>query len=291
MKKLSNTATPEILLNIKRNMHHMSPAMNKLAKYILENYKKLDGIQIHQLAKESGVSEATITRFVKEIGFQNYQAFVLQMAKVNTKKEQSALSYGSIQEDDDVSTICNKVFSMNIQTITDTLSILDTDKIVHAVEAIADARRIMIFAQGRSQVTAKSLRQRLSRLGLSPCLYTDAHDGAIASSLADKEDVVIGISTYGRSRMVVANMERARKKGAVTIAVTSYDNTPLEQFADIVLKTVNNENLNFGYEPSCATVTQMIMLDCLYILLYLKDKEMSDKYINTSIEAVEEEKM
>ena len=91
--------------------------------------------------------------------------------------------------------------------------------------------------------------------------------------------------------MVVKNMKRAKEKGAVTIAVTSYDHTPIEDHADIVLKTVNNENLTLGYEPSCATVTQMVMLDCLYILLYMKDKEKSDRYIEYSIKAVEEEKI
>lgn len=291
MEKVQNAATPEIIIGIKSKMHQMSPAMKKLAAYIVDHFEKLDGIQIHQLAKESGVSDATITRFVKEIGYQNFQSFVLQIAKVNTNQVQSELSYGSIQAQDDIGTICKKVFSMNLQTITDTLSILDMNALEEAVEAIRSAKRVLIFAQGRSGVTAGSLRQRLRRLGILPSLYEDPHEGAIASSLAEEGDVVIGISTYGRSRTVVKNMERAKNAGAVTIAVTSYDNTPLEKFSDIVLRTVNNENLSLGYEPSCATVTQMIMLDCLYIMLYMKDKEKADQYIKYSIKAVEEEKI
>ncbi len=291
MKKMSNTATPEILIGIKSKMHKMSPTMQKLAKYVIDNFETLDGVQIHQLSQKSGVSEATITRFVKEIGFSNFQSFVIQIAKVNTKQVQSELSYGSIQEKDDINTICNKVFSMNMQTLMDTLSILDKVAIEKAAKAIIAGKRIMIFAQGRSGVTASSMRQRLRRLGIFADIHEDAHEGAIVSSLAQKGDVAIGISTYGRSRMVVANLRRAKEKGATTIAVTSYDNTTLENYADIVLKTVNNENLTLGYEPSCATVTQIVMLDCLYILIYMQDKEMSDQYIEDSVKAVEEEKI
>lgn len=291
MKKLSNKATPEIIINIKSKLPQMSPAMQKLAKYIIDNFESMDGIHINQLADESGVSEATITRFVKEIGYSNFQSFVIHMAKVSTIHTKQELSYGSIEENDDVNTICRKVFQMNMQTLTDTLSILNEDAIKNAAEAISKGRHIMIFAQGRSRVTANSLQQRLRRLGIYANIFEDAHEGGIAASLAEREDVVIGISTHGRSRMVVGNMEKARKKGAKTIAVTSYDNTPLEDYADIILKTVNNENLTLGYEPSCATVTQMVMLDCLYILLYMMDKEKSDRYIDYSAKAIKEEKV
>ncbi|MCB6567148.1 hypothetical protein LI169_19050, partial [Desulfovibrio desulfuricans] len=86
-------------------------AMQKLAKFIIDNFGTLDGIQIQQLAKLSGVSEATITRFVKEIGFRNYQSFLIHIAKVNTSHVQPKLSYSSIMEDDDAEAVCKKVFA------------------------------------------------------------------------------------------------------------------------------------------------------------------------------------
>lgn len=285
------TATPDTIIKIKSKMRQMTPAMQKLAKYIVDNFEKLDGIQIQQLAKQSEVSEATITRFSKELGFSNYQAFVLQIAKENTSHVGSEFSYSSVKEDDDVDTICSKIFSINLQTITDTLHILDKKEIEKAAAAIAEARRIMIFAQGRSVVTAGSLQQRLRRLGIFPCLYEETHEGTIASSFAGEGDTVIGISTHGRSGMVVKSLKRARENGAVTIAVTSYEDTPIEASADIILRAINNENLNFGYEPSCATVTQMIMLDCLYMVLYMQNKDEVEIGMERSVKAVEEERI
>lgn len=291
MEKLNNTATPEVIIKIKGMTPQLSPAMQKLAMFIVDNFEKLDGIQIHQLAKLSGVSEATITRFVKEIGFRNYQSFLLHIARVNTSHVQSKLSYSSIQEDDNAEEVCKKVFAMNLQTITDTLSMIRSEDALRAAKALAGANRIMIFAQGRSGVTASSLRQRLRRLNIFADLFLDPHEAVVASSISHVGDVAVGFSTYGRSRTVVENLKRAKEHGAVTIAVTSYENVPLEEYADIVLRTVNNENLTFGLEPSCATITQMVMLDCVYMLIYLLNKKQSDAYIEAPIEALDNEKI
>ncbi len=91
--------------------------------------------------------------------------------------------------------------------------------------------------------------------------------------------------------MVVNNLQRAKEHGAATIAITSYEDVPLGAYADIVLMTVNNDNVKFGIEPSCATVTQMILLDCIYIMIYLLDKEKSDSYVEVTLEAINQEKI
>lgn len=291
MEKLNNTATPEVIIKMKGMIPQLSPAMQKLAKFIIDNFGTLDGIQIQQLAKLSGVSEATITRFVKEIGFRNYQSFLIHIAKVNTSHVQPKLSYSSIMEDDDAKAVCKKVFAMNLQTITDTLSMIHPEEAMKAAKAITGGDRVMIFAQGRSGVTASSLRQRLRRLNIFADLFLDPHEAVVASSLSRVGDVALGISTYGRSRTVVENLKRAKEHGAVTIAVTSYENVPLEEYADIILRTVNNENLTFGLEPSCATITQMVMLDCVYMLIYLLNKKQSDACIEAPIKALDKEKI
>ena len=83
----------------------------------------------------------------------------------------------------------------------------------------------------------------------------------------------------------------ARERGGITIGVTSYQNVPIERQSDILLRTVNNENLSFGYEPSCSAVTQIILLDCLYLALYLKMGDKSDNYIKLSKEALDNQRI
>ena len=60
----SVSANSEIILNIKSQMQQMNPAQTRIARYILENPEKVEGLSIGNFAKESKVSEATISRFV-----------------------------------------------------------------------------------------------------------------------------------------------------------------------------------------------------------------------------------
>ena len=191
--EFEDRASPKILISIEAKMGQMTPTMRKLARYLLNNFEKIDGMPMDQLSKKSGVSTATITRFVKEIGFNNYQAFLLEVAKQTIGYTNNIASYSMI-DDDDISSLCNKVFNMNIQTIRDTLSILDSDSIEQAVDAIAKAKRVIIFAQGRSVVTATSIHQRLRRLRIFCQLESESHEATILASLVDKNDVVIGVA-------------------------------------------------------------------------------------------------
>ena len=288
--KLKDT-TPEIILKIQSEIANMSPAMQKLAQFIIDNFGSLDGIMIQEMARRSGVSEATITRFTKSIGFPNYQAMIFQITRENHDRLQHPIDYTWINEQDDVENMCQKIFAVNNQTLIDTLSILDFEALKAASDAVISSKRIAIYAQGRSVVPASSVCQRLRRLGFFPTLYEDAHDGAVASAIFSKGDVVIGISTYGRTSMVVRNLERARKNGATTIVLTSYCNTPIERTADIILRTVNNEDRAFGHEPSCATVSQIVVLDCMYNLIYMSDKTQNDRLMIAAKEALESEKV
>ena len=257
----SVSANSEIILNIKSQMQQMNPAQTRIARYILENPEKVEGLSIGNFAKESKVSEATISRFVKFLGCANYREFQAEMVKSNILNHQNIRGYAGVDEMSDIYQISQKIFDTNIQCLADTLSILDCDAIERLADLIVKSRQLCIFAQGRSVVTAASIKHRLHRLGIACCNYCDSHEQAMAASLMKKGEVVMGISTYGRSRTVLKNLRIAASKGATVVGISSYRGTPLDEICDIMLVASSNEETSFGFEPSCATVAQMVILD------------------------------
>lgn len=283
--------TPAVLLNIRSKMQQLNPAQKMLADYITQNFQSIEGMQINVLAKNSGVSEATVSRFVKFLGYENYRTFQVDVAKSEVKEEQSSLKgYSEISNFDDVDSVCYKIFETNIQALRDTLAIIDYDLLEQAAELIVKAKKVCIFAQGRSAVTANSIRLRLFRLGITCAFYSDTHEQAMASSLMKEGEVAMGISTFGRSKSVLNSVKRAAQNGVKVIGVTSYDNTPLEKAAHITLKSINNDTANFGFEPSCSTITQMVMLDCLYILITNRLGKSTERCFKITCEAIQGER-
>lgn len=283
-------ATSEFVLNIKSLMQQMNPAQTKIAKYILANPEKLPGMPIGQLARESGVSEATISRFVKFLGCTNYRSFQAEMVKSSVLGHERIRGYADVKNMDNAYQICEKIFDANIQSLVDTLAILDIDALEKAADLIVASRKLCILAQGRSNVTATSIRQRLYRLGIACTSYSDPHEQAMAVSLLGEGDIVMGISTFGRSKNVLKNLRFASSRGATVIGVSSYRGTPLEKASDIMLISASNEEASFGFEPSCSTVSQMVALDCLYIMITNRMKEEAQRFFRITCEAIESER-
>lgn len=288
----SNSAynASELVLRIKSQLPQMNPAQVRIARYILEYTERLPGMPIGRLAKESGVSEASISRFVKFLGCANYRAFQAEMVKSNLLRNERIRGYAEIKNMDDTYQVSRKIFDANIQCLEDTLSILDMDSMDRAADLIVKSRKLCILAQGRSMVTATSIRLRLYRLGIACTSYCDPHEQAIAASLLKNDDVVMGISTFGRSKNVLKNLRLASSNGASVIGVSSYRGTPLENVSDIMLVSSNNEEASFGFEPSCSTIAQMVMLDCLYILITNRMKEEAQECFRVTCEALESER-
>jgi DNA-binding MurR/RpiR family transcriptional regulator len=281
--------TPLILLNIQAKLPSLNPAQKRVAYYILRNFQQLEGMTSKELAGNCEVSEPTVTRFVKEMGYENYRKFQLDVAKFHPGKRKSG--YSSVSSEDTVEVVCRKVIDDNLRSVAALSKTIDYAKLETAKKLLVQADTILLLAQGRSWVTANSLSIRLFRLGLKCLVYNDPHAMAVSTSLVQANDLAIGISTFGRTKDVVEGMRRARQRGCRTIGVTSYKDVPLEEVSDIVLLAVDTENASFGFEPSGATVAQMVLLDCLYMLVALETKERSERAFQDTYEALQKIKL
>ncbi len=82
----------------------------------------------------------------------------------------------------------------------------------------------------------------------------------IARRRPTRKDVVIGLSSSGRTPYVVAAVEYARARGAKTAAVTCNHNTPLSSAADIcIVAEVGPEVVSGSTRMKAATAQKMVL--------------------------------
>lgn len=93
-------------------------------------------------------------------------------------------------------------------------------------DRIKRARQVTVFGVGSSGSIAVAASHRLALLGLSCQAHTDPYEQTIAASLLTGDDVAIGISHSGTSRITVDTMRLARKRGAFTVAITNHATSP-----------------------------------------------------------------
>ncbi|MCI2034427.1 MAG: MurR/RpiR family transcriptional regulator [Oscillospiraceae bacterium] len=285
--------TPKILIEIRSKYREMNPAMKRVADFMMENYDQSVYMGLSEIAQRSKVSDASVTRFIRRIGFKNFKSFQVEIAKSLLAEDKEKSVYGGAVAGDSVQTICEKIFNSNIQILRDTLNILDFKVVEKVSDLVLHARNVIFFSQGRSSVTSRSGRLRFYRLGISCTSYSDPHEQAVASCMVGPGDVVIGISNYGRSASVLRNLTRSRENGAKTVGITSAQNSPLTACADYVLYSAVNtgDQQQNVFEPSCENLAQIAILDCIYMTILLREpKKAMEGFYKTS-KALDEERI
>jgi len=271
-----------LFLKIKGLLPSLNPALKKIADYILAHPQKVKLLRIKDLASTCGVAEATVTRFVKKIGLNNFQELKINIAEITTEKvvEKEAV-YEDITKGDSIKSIIEKIIAINNKALNDTKMLLDIKEIKKAITAIDNARKINIYGAGGSYLTAENARIRFYRIGKIFNVYNDPNQQAVAASLLTPEDTAIGISNSGRTISTINALNQAKQSGAKTICITSYDQTPITNYSDIKLFT-STQDSEFFRESMVSRHAQMVVIDILYASLAVHTFETSIKMIEKS---------
>ena len=100
-----------------------------------------------------------------------------------------------------------------------------------------------------------------------------------AKNLTER-DVAIGISHTGQSRHTVDALRCAKESGAMTIAITNYQQALINKYADIILCT---ENTQYMYGNAIfSRSAQISLVDMLYLGVFLKNYDYYAEKLNNS---------
>lgn len=257
-----------ILVKIRSIYSSLKGSEKKLAKYIKENSESMLYQSLNEVAIKSNVSEATIIRFSRKIGLKGFQDLKLHLSRDIISPIKSI--HEDLKEGDNVKTIVSKVFGINIQTLKDTLEIIDVNEIKKAVKSIEKARKILFIGVGTSGPNTIDAYNKFFRLGFNCHCYTDSHLQIMAASLLKRGDVVIAISHSGSTKDPIETIEVAKKRGARTIAITNNSISPITKIADIVLNTASRET-RFRSEAMASRIAQTTIIDALYTIISMKN--------------------
>ncbi|WP_411345001.1 MurR/RpiR family transcriptional regulator [Paenibacillus sp. WLX1005] len=277
------------LVRLREIIHTITPSERKVASFILEQPQRLVGMSVAQLAEQSGGSQAAVIRLCKSAGFKGYQELMLKVAGDLQEQSQSQSGYQEINPDDSIERIIENVSANNIQSIRDTVKILNPASIEQAVQALLDAKRIFFFGIGASNLIATDAQHKFLRINKTCFAFADADLQLISSVMLTPDDTVVGISYSGKTPVTVECMKIAREAGARTISITRYGNTPVGSLADIPLHISSTEN-EIRSGATSSRITQLNVIDILYLAVASRDYEQSVTYLEKSRNIVRKSK-
>jgi DNA-binding MurR/RpiR family transcriptional regulator len=161
------------------NYSSLRKSETKVADFILEHPEAAIHFSVSELAEQTGVSDPTVIRFCRSLGFKGFQDFKIYLAQ-NIIPEIRNI-HESVNKDENVPDLVRKVFDANVAAIKSTLDTLDFASIEASIQKLSNASRIMFFGLGNSAVVAKDAYHKFFRIGI-PCQWVeDSHMAMMAA--------------------------------------------------------------------------------------------------------------
>jgi DNA-binding MurR/RpiR family transcriptional regulator len=261
----------------------MAKGAKRIADYILAQPEKIVSMSVTELSEETGVSEGSIINFCRGIGLSGFQQMKLSLAQEIVQPVQ--FIHEDLSRDDDMDTICRKVFHSGIQALRDSLSVLRPGDLSRAVDTVRAAKRVEIYGIGSSAPIAEDTHYRMLRIGLDARVVIDSHVQAISASRCDPDVAVLTISHSGATHETVAATRLAKEAGANTIVITNFARSPIQAYADVVLFTMARET-NFRTEAMTSRIAQLCVVDALIAALALADYERSTETLRKTFDVL-----
>lgn len=216
-------------------------------------------MRIIDLANQSDVSEPTVMRFCKALGFEGFQAFKLELAQYLGSG--GSFSQFRVGPNDQVSTVSKKVFETTIGSLINVRDMLDPVALENAIEALSKAKRVEFYGFGASASVAIDAQHKFFRLQVSAAAYTDQHIQHMSAISLKKGDVVVAISQSGRTKALIQSVNLAREAGATIIGLTPAD-TPLAQLCALPIH-INVEEDEQVFTPVSSRIAHLVVIDVL----------------------------
>lgn len=268
-------------LTIRSRIPELSRAESAVAMYIADNPAEVINLSVSALAECCGVSDPTVVRACRNLGYSGYQA--LKIALIQSMSSATPLSGEDVTAEDDMSAAIRKVFGAASDAVTLTRENLDPVRMEQAAEALLRARRIYIFGVGGSAAVAADVQHKFLRLGLDAQALSDLNLQAISAAFVTKDDVVFAISHSGSSKAVVDNTKLAAQNGATVISLSSMGKSPLTELADISLFTVAKET-RYRIVAISSRIAELTVIDALYSYMSFRTQDPERMKIEKVIE-------
>src|ERR1700712_5707490 len=217
---------------IRSNLEALSKSEKKVAVTILANPQMALSENLTALAKNARVSEPTVIRFCRAVGYEGWHDFKLKLAQglaLALPGEDESLA-----QDDLVSDLVNKICSRSINTLLDLRNHLNSDAVQRALDVLSRANKIEFYAQGTSGIVATDAQHKFFRSGVPTVAYSDPSIHSIAAALLREGDAVVAISQRGNSPALLRSVKLARRGGADVI-VLAPSGTPLADLATVLI--------------------------------------------------------
>jgi len=255
---------------ISAHFQQLTKSEKRIANYIRKNQEEAAFLSAGELADRLGLSEATMVRFARTLGFGSYPAMrtVLQEA-FRHRVTHSARLRGRLDDLREGGDIFEKLVVSEIDYLSQALETVERQALSQTVDLLRSRRRVFVFGVGPSVSLVNLLEIRLRRFGRQVIPLTTAGREILEPlMLMNEQDLLFVICFFDVSSALQLVLDYAKEVNCPVIMLTDTLGSIIGEKADVVLAARRGPMAEFH-----SLVVPMTIINTLILALANEDRE------------------
>ncbi len=266
------TGANTVMERVRQLRPTLTPAEQRVASLVLEQPRLVLNEPIADIARMAEVSQPTVIRFCRSLGFSGLAEFKLKFASSLTGA--IPVRHSQVRGSDSTHDLSAKVIDNTVSAILKFRDQLDVRAVDRAIELVSRARRVEFYAMGDASVVALDGQHKFFRFRIPTTVYGDGHLLKMAAELLRPGDVVIAVSNSGLAPELLAAMDAARTVGADIIAIGN-GHSPMARKANVVLSVEHAEDSS-TFLSMISRILQLLLIDIVSVGISVDEHNASD---------------
>jgi DNA-binding MurR/RpiR family transcriptional regulator len=255
---------------ISEHYHRLTKSEKRIGNYLNQNLDEAAFLSAGEIADRLQLSEATMVRFARTIGFDSYPA--MRVALQDSFRHRMTHSSRLRSRLDDLRSagdIFERIVASEIDYLTEALQTLDRSALNAAVELIRTHQRVFVFGLGPSLSLVDLLEIRLTRSARHVIpLNTSGREMLEPMLLMNSSDLLIAIGFFNLTPNLQMVLEYANQHKTPVILLTDTLGPMVGDKADIVLAARRGPVSSFH-----SLTVPMTIINALLLALTAADQE------------------
>jgi len=247
---------------ISENYKNLTKSEKQIADYLRKNQEESAFLSAGELADRLGLSEATLVRFARSLGFDSYPAMreVLQ-ENFRRRVTHSARIRSRLDELRETGDIFERLVASEIDYMTQSLESVNREALHQAVNLMKNRKRVFIFGLGPSISLVELMKIRLERFGRQVIPLTTAGREFLEPLMTmTKDDLLFVICFFDVTPALQLVLDYARDVYCPVVMLTDTLGSMIGDKAEVVLSAKRGPVAGFHSFVVPMTIINSILL-------------------------------
>lgn len=237
-----------------------------IADYVMAHQADIPSMTTREIATGSATSAATVSRFVRHLGYESFSDLRSGIQQDNAAGSSSEAATTVVSLEAPRAAMETVLMAKNRELL-DTLDLVDEQELIKAVRLIERSVSCVFGAVGNSIPACLSGAFLFAQLGLRAHCAPTTESMMLDTLALTPDDVLVFVSKSGHSKRLNKMMDNALDTGTPTIVITNIPDSPLARRATCVLHAATrdkmlNPELPFSHNSINFIIETLFLLLC-----------------------------